>query len=1072
MGCGASSDASRQGPVSKPSSSTREVERHVARPSRASLAGREDPLTAPPPVGGGVASGKSEMPNNSSTLQLNSGAFDDFDVPSGSTTPRDAAMPHCAGSVELPQFSILPVLREANRPCAKCGTRNVSYECNQCDVVCCCDCIFELDAEHDPSHNLQLMESVSGSRLRGEESSVSMERTGSSFLYDPCKCCSSTLFDVDVVFRCDLCPEFIICEPCYTKDEQAAHEHPLNRFQRKAAADVKETRKKVKARDGDGNRCINDYIVVKELGRGAYAKVKLLQHVRTRELFAVKILKREPLVGSMARFRPQNNSARSTDDDSDPGSDDSLREKARNNLLREVAVMKLIEHKNLVKLVEVIDDEESEKVYVIMEFCKHGCLHRLGQPKLPTEKVRAYGHDMLMGLLHLHKNHLYHRDIKPENVLIDADDVAKLADFGTCDARNKKQATDGTPAFHSPEMLRGEAPSGLVLDSWAFGVTMFQAALGVLPFPIHTHQALLDAVLSSDPVAMPDDPSIDKDLVDILSRLLIKDVNARAKIPDAARHPFFRFRERGVLIGDDSSSYSPNSSPNRLSVTNGRPEYRNSDAEQKAVNQLYEKAMTFVRRGRRIQDSFYGLEGVKRARQFSLMYALHSAFPDGSTSENASSGADFTPESSRNTDCENSTDVIPTLDLPQSIRNKSEGAKLEQPPTFSTEKRASGSHSTMRSSGGKMKSEEIIKTLVASRSTNGKLVLETVPVRELPTLVEQATDIDHLLLRSNGLVSVGSVNFSCFSRLREVAIVSNALAEFPIALLAAKTLQRIDLSGNFLTSVPEELSQHPLLEQLSLNANRISVISNATPFSGRHFRHVRLSNNLLGSFPRGLEACASLELVLDDVPALVEEWTNKLIFQHKNVSVVWNDLFPTRVVPSLPLYLATKRVSLYTQNVIQVLRVRQVVASQKIIELNGPPTTPKMDFLCVSGLLSPGKLGAGRARKSMSTASAVPPLLGSRHISKVFRVSPGHGGEQICAFLQESIPEPSGTWQSDISESSVVVCLNEDEASASDVKEVLLGVSKFLMNRAPLCSNMTEADGVAFLTRACRGFYA
>ena len=889
----------------------------------------------------------------------------------------------------------MAVFDEANKPCIKCGNMNVQYQCQSCDACCCGACIFELDADHDPTHVLQLRpeNNCMTSRLRGDDSSMSMDRAGSSFLYDPCKKCSATLFDVDPVYRCDICPDFIICEACFDKYPQV-HEHPLSRFQRKVL-DVKETKKKTKTRDSDGNRVINDYIVVKELGRGAYAKVKLLQHVRTRQLFAVKILKR---LGAHAR---RNNISLHHDEGQD--------------LLREIAVMKVMDHANLVKLVEVIDDEESEKVYVIMEFCKNGCLHKLGQPPLPLDKVRQYGFDILKGLEHLHSNFLFHRDIKPENVLIDEEGVAKLADFGTCDTRLRKAETDGTPAYHSPEMLRGESPSGLVLDSWAFGVAMYQAAFGSLPFPTTSHVELIKSVLSPDPVPIPE--NADADLEQILLQLLQKNLEGRAMVQDAARHRFFRRRERGIALQTIPSDPIPTESPLAVETT----------------EELYSRAMTFVRKGRQVHESFHGLEGVKRARQFSLAHALTLADSDKLVNSGSAEGS--------------AVESTPSIEV------------TSTPPA--AEKR--GSQSLSRS--GKMRPDEIVKALVDSRSTNAKLALENIAMKELFPVVEQAVDIEHLMVRSNGLSSVAHVNFARFSRLREVAIVSNSLAEFPVEILAARTIQRIDLSGNFITTVPAELADHPLLERLSLNGNRIAYIPDAKPFAGKHFRHVRLSNNLIDTFPKDLDQCISLEMVLDDVPALVDEWTNNLIYKLKNVSVVWNDLFPTKIVSSLPLFLATRRISLYTQCVIQVLNIKHVCVSQHASDDYSP--REKTDFLTVA--VSPNK-----ARASRKSSTAKPPLLSHRQITSNFVVTAGSNGEQLCAFLEgcvATVPE-AGSWLGDVQQASIVVCLNEEEATSAEMKEMLQGIAMFVRKKAPPTPNMTAAEAVDFVARACRGFYS
>lgn len=96
--------------------------------------------------------------------------------------------------------------------------------------------------------------------------------------------------------------------------------------------------------------------------------------------------------------------------------------------------------------------------------------------------------DLVEGLDHLHKSLICHRDIKPQNILLDENNVAKFADFGSSDfikAANDDYFTDstGTYQFFAPEMLEREPRySGRAADIWALGIVLYALTYNCVPF--------------------------------------------------------------------------------------------------------------------------------------------------------------------------------------------------------------------------------------------------------------------------------------------------------------------------------------------------------------------------------------------------------------------------------------------------------------------------------------------------------------------------------------------------------------------------------------------------------------
>lgn len=138
--------------------------------------------------------------------------------------------------------------------------------------------------------------------------------------------------------------------------------------------------------------------------------------------------------------------------------------KADQVIRSEIAILKKISHPNIVKLIEIIDDEEYKRVYLIMEYCAKGSINRPSvndnfplslstEPKTLNEKeVKVHMKSLLLALDYLHnKVGIAHRDIKPENLLLSADDVLKLTDFGLSTEDSQSNNKSGTRVYMAPE---------------------------------------------------------------------------------------------------------------------------------------------------------------------------------------------------------------------------------------------------------------------------------------------------------------------------------------------------------------------------------------------------------------------------------------------------------------------------------------------------------------------------------------------------------------------------------------------------------------------------------------------
>ncbi len=213
---------------------------------------------------------------------------------------------------------------------------------------------------------------------------------------------------------------------------------------------------------------------------------------------------------------------------------------AQQRMLREARLIATIDHPNVCTIYEI--GEEAEQPYIVMQYIQGETLaQRMRRGRLSLPETIDIARQVTAALAEAHKHGIVHRDIKPGNIMLSAQGVAKVLDFGLAKSfmRAPDDATEvvisradvvsGTTPYMSPEQLLGEPLDGRS-DLFSLGTVLYEIASGKRPFDRRTAAATINAILMADPEPLGDDDLIA--LEPLILRALAKPVARR--FPDAS----------------------------------------------------------------------------------------------------------------------------------------------------------------------------------------------------------------------------------------------------------------------------------------------------------------------------------------------------------------------------------------------------------------------------------------------------------------------------------------------------------------------------------------------------------
>ncbi|KAF2135733.1 uncharacterized protein K452DRAFT_354259 [Aplosporella prunicola CBS 121167] len=274
------------------------------------------------------------------------------------------------------------------------------------------------------------------------------------------------------------------------------------------------------------------------IGEGGCSRVRMVRHSLTGQLGAAKIISKK--MADKVKAQSLLNLYKSAETDPELLAQMKI---MPFGLEREIVIMKLLEHQNIVKLYDVW--ENRSELYLIMEYIDGGELFDYIDVDggLDELEVVFIFRQIIAALLYCHRIHIHHRDLKPENILVDKESwEIKLVDFGMAALQPEGRFLStpcGSPHYAAPEVIRYKRYDGGQADVWSCGVILYVMLTGGPPFTYSGHDAdlaQLFKLIAKAQYVMPD--HLSPEAKDLISQILVPDPRKRITIEKVWNHPF------------------------------------------------------------------------------------------------------------------------------------------------------------------------------------------------------------------------------------------------------------------------------------------------------------------------------------------------------------------------------------------------------------------------------------------------------------------------------------------------------------------------------------------------------
>ncbi|GJJ70705.1 serine/threonine kinase 32 [Entomortierella parvispora] len=346
---------------------------------------------------------------------------------------------------------------------------------------------------------------------------------------------------------------------------------------------------------------LSHFHLLRSVGKGAFGKVRVVQHKRTKEIYALKYINKAKCI----------------------------RMRAVENIIQERRLLEEVEFSLICNLRYAFQDDEN--LFMVLDLMLGGDLrfHLERAGPMREDVVRFYVAELALALDALHARRIIHRDLKPDNVLLDEHGHAHLTDFNIAVYYNPSKplvSIAGSMAYMAPEVLlrKGYFES---VDWWSLGVVMFELLFGKRPFRGKSNDLLTNSILR-DPLPFPENVNdlVSAPCLDVLSKLCERDISKRMGCtPEGLdafkKHPWFHGIDWDKLVTKEAlPPFEPDSKRANFDATHELEELLMEDNPLKAKKRAQTSPETELSAEMQMmEDKFivYDFTKVKRSHSLS-----------------------------------------------------------------------------------------------------------------------------------------------------------------------------------------------------------------------------------------------------------------------------------------------------------------------------------------------------------------------------------------------------------------------------------------------------------------------
>ncbi|KAF8979898.1 hypothetical protein BGZ46_004876 [Entomortierella lignicola] len=357
---------------------------------------------------------------------------------------------------------------------------------------------------------------------------------------------------------------------------------------------------KEEAIDFDSDIELSHFHLLRSVGKGAFGKVRIVQHKRTKEVYALKYINKAKCI----------------------------RMRAVENIIQERKLLEEVEFSLICNLRYAFQDDEN--LFMVLDLMLGGDLrfHLERAGPMREDVVRFYVAEVALALNALHARRIIHRDLKPDNVLLDEHGHAHLTDFNIAVYYNPAKplkSVAGSMAYMAPEVLmrKGYLES---VDWWSLGVVMFELLFGKRPFRGKSNEMLTNSILR-DPLPLPNNVMdiVSEPCLDVLSKLCERDINKRLGctsegIDAFKKHPWFEGIDWDKLVTKEATPpFEPDSKRANFDATHELEELLMEDNPLKAKKRVQTSPDTELSEEMQMmEDRFINYDYTKVKRTHSI----------------------------------------------------------------------------------------------------------------------------------------------------------------------------------------------------------------------------------------------------------------------------------------------------------------------------------------------------------------------------------------------------------------------------------------------------------------------